>query len=215
MEVVLRATRRYLVILHCLGGGAAATDWSSTFAIGSLYVCNSKRATKDLQGEPQNPESARKSGGIEPGLSILRLVVCLQSRCRLLPRIRGEALSRSNILFYLVESADYRELHTNWVPPRARQRAPTRRADPSKPDGNAEPVEMPFMMMTNTLLGLIVSPTFVPSSSPVPTRTPVVQALDPFLNPVFANPDVMSAIPAVAHTQYGALATGLLVITAY
>ena len=47
VEVVLRATRRYLVILHCLGGGAAATDWSSTFAIGSLYVCNSKRATRE------------------------------------------------------------------------------------------------------------------------------------------------------------------------
>lgn len=53
VEVVLRATRRYLVILHCLGGGAAATDWRSTFAIGSLCVCNCKRATKDLQGKPQ------------------------------------------------------------------------------------------------------------------------------------------------------------------
>ena len=75
--------------------------------------------------------------------------------------------------------------------------------------------EVWFMMITNTLLGLIVSPTFVPLSSPVPTRTPVVQALDPFLNPVFANPDVMSAGPVVAHIQYGALATGLLVITAH
>ena len=194
------------------GGHGLELDFCHWLVVCLQFQTSHKR---DLQGEPQNPESARKSGGIEPGLSILRLVVCLQSRCRLLPRIRGEALSRSNILFYLVESADYRELHTNWVPPRARQRAPTRRADPSKPDGNAEPVEMPFMMMTNTLLGLIVSPTFVPSSSQVPTRTPVVQALDPFLNPVFANPDVMSAIPAVAHTQYGALATGLLVITAY
>jgi hypothetical protein len=72
-----------------------------------------------------------------------------------------------------------------------------------------------WFMMTNTLLGLIVSPTFVPLSSPVPTRTPVVQALDPFLNPVFANPDVMSAVPVVAHIQYGTLATGLLVITAH
>ena len=78
----------------------------------------------------------------------------------------------------------------------------------------AERLEMWFMM-TNTLLGLIVSPTFVPLSSPVPTRTPVVQALDPFLNPVFANPDVMSAVPVVAHIQYGTLATGLLVITAH
>ena len=79
----------------------------------------------------------------------------------------------------------------------------------------AEQVEVPFMMMTNTLLGLIVSPTFVLLSSPVPTRTPVVQAVDPFLNPVFTNPDVMSAGPVVAHIQYGALATGLLVITAH
>ena len=76
-----------------------------------------------------------KSRGIGPGLSILRLVVCLQSRCRLLlPRTGGrtqhlvvayvsqfslpitsthQALSRSIILFYLVESADYRGLHTN------------------------------------------------------------------------------------------------------
>ena len=100
------------------------------------------------------------------------------------------------------------------LPPTGKERHQHGAQSPSKRTEAAERLEMWFMM-TNTLLGLIVSPTFVPLSSPVPTRTPVVQALDPFLNPVFANPDVMSAVPVVAHIQYGTLATGLLVITAH
>lgn len=73
-----------------------------------------------------------------------------------------------------------------------------------------------ILSLTNAVFGFNVSPVFVPLLPPLPTRTPVVQALDPFLNPVFDNPDVTAAAPAMAHhIQYGTLATGLLVIIAH
>ena len=74
-----------------------------------------------------------------------------------------------------------------------------------------------MLSVANAVFGFTVSPVFVPLLPPVPTRTPVVQALDPFLNPVFDNPDVVTAAaPAVAqHMDYGTLATGLLVIVAH
>ena len=77
--------------------------------------------------------------------------------------------------------------------------------------------ELSMLSVANAVFGFTVSPVFVPLLPPVPTRTPVVQALDPFLNPVFDNPDVVTAAaPAVAqHMDYGTLATGLLVIIAH
>jgi hypothetical protein len=71
--------------------------------------------------------------------------------------------------------------------------------------------------VANAVFGFTLSPVFLPLLPPVPTRTPVVLALDPFLSPVFDNPDVVTAAaPAVEHhIQYGTLATGLLVIIAH